>query len=324
MATKTSPTPSEIHAAAKQAVDQWQTELATARAEIERLDATPSATPAEAKKVAAALATAREYVSRCEHQLEEAHQRQQEAAAAIVRAEADQLGPEIDQLREKLHTHDSRTEKLRRQLEDHTGRDWKEIDPVEAFRGRGGGGVITVSASVREKITGRLRTLETQQNVLNAAAAGEDPLPLVDGRADRLPASLKPGGIMPSPTLVERAQAEEAERQRVAEIRERLAPDQRVLDAAYRTLGLEPACEVWEEHQRPAPDYVHHWLTVRRNRVARARGTQAIGITDPIPNGKEPDDITAAFRAIVELAGPDNAIAAARAYDQRTTGSTAA
>jgi len=70
---------------------------------------------------------------------------------------------------------------------------------------------------------------------------GEDPIAVCE--AEELPDSMKPGGVLPSASLVERQRmADEAAREQ-AEIDARMAEAQQHLDAAYRALDLKPAAE---------------------------------------------------------------------------------
>lgn len=236
MATKTT-TPAEAHAAAAQNVERWTAELEAARAQVEKLTAEPVADPAVARKQATALATAKEFSFRCARALDDAIDARDEHARAVVRAEADALAPEIAEARAELETHDARTAELLAPLREHTGRDWAEVDPVASWRAAGGDGRTAVKASTRARLAGALRTVERRRDVLLAAARGDDPAHMVSDPED-LPDSLKPGGVLPSPSLVAR-QAQEAEQVQAEQEHARLlAEAQAHVDAALEALGV--------------------------------------------------------------------------------------
>lgn len=163
------------HERATQDVETWRANLEQARAELDKLDTFPSADAKKARELAANLFVAREYVTQCEHSLEAAHQRQQEAARAQVAAEAAGLQPEIDAARAELAEHDERVAALQEPLEKFTGQAWAAVDPVEEWRAAGGTGSVTVKVSVREKLAGALRSLERQQNSLRVCRRGWRP-----------------------------------------------------------------------------------------------------------------------------------------------------
>ena len=309
--TVTDQTTMTAYEAAQQAVTDWERNLEAAREELTKLDETPPTDAASARKVAANTAIAREYVTRCEHALEAALERHESAARAVVAAEADVLEPALEAVRAELATHDTITEGLKAKLREHTGRDWAELDPFRVARERGATGALSFAASTRERLTQPLRALERQQEALRAAARGEDPIAVCE--AEELPDSLRPGGVLPSASLVERQRmADEAAREQ-AEIDARMAEAQQHLDAAYRALDLKPAAEATHT---PGDE----WAVQRgRDWGARFAGIMS-GRGVPLPGAdlQAQNAHLAALETIAALAGWDAGDEAANALQRRS------
>lgn len=133
--------------------------------------------------------------------------------------------------------------------------------------------------------------------------------------ADELPASVKPGGVLPSPTLVERqAQAAQAARDQ-AEMDAALAPAQKGLDAALRILGVGLAVE--------ATAVEGPWAASRGKQWAERYGAT---LTDrEIRAGLDAHtERLTALETVAALAGWGNASKVASALPRLGTGPTAA
>lgn len=222
----------DAHAKAAAKVQETAELLAKTRAEEQELHDVPMAallaTPGKAAEVAEARTRVRELLALHESMLAGAEEQEEEATRAVLAAEADGMQPAVDAAQRKLDEWNRVEAELRGKLEAHVGRAYVQVDPFENWTG----GTMSVLGTTDAPLRGELAGITAQQAALMAASRGEEPTGWCD--ADRLPASLLPGGIRPSRAAQANAQAEAEEKAHEAHGK----AEQDQLDAACDALGV--------------------------------------------------------------------------------------
>lgn len=176
-----------------------------------------------------------------------AQQAEGAAARAVIALEAEATGVAIASAEAELETWETRERDLLDQLEGHTGVRYERPRPT-AEDAVLLGGRVSVKAPSNWQVKARIELLKAQEAGLLAASRGDDPAAVCP--VDKLPDSLKAGGILPSPSAVARA-AEDAQRAAVeAEAADCWAGDASRLHDACQLLGIDAATvgllDYWE------------------------------------------------------------------------------
>ncbi len=114
----------------------------------------------------------------------EARRREHEARRQILLAEADNLEPEIEQAREVVAAHETKTVQLLKELEDFTGATYRRVTEdmlvQEMLNATGSAVGLRIEPTVADGIGWELRRLERRQAILRAVADGRNPSTIVD------------------------------------------------------------------------------------------------------------------------------------------------
>lgn len=284
-----------IHSRASELVAEWERKLSNVERRSDRRSGFDIVEdPEKATHLAKSRSQAEFEAQVCREALEAARARQADAATVLVRARADALQPEIDDLEQQLADHDEQVAKLVAELESCTGTCWlpqRAGDPIP-------------SEYVTSERTRRLRAAEGPrrlQATLRLAADGGDPRELTP--LDQLPAELLPGGLVVHPDIA--ATVEHSEQVRAeAEAWDRVVAERQAeLDQAAKFLGVEaPEAYDTEGGFRTGSSWVDEWM-----RSHRKHGD------DWSPETFE------AFATIVRHAGPRCADEALAAWKKQAT-----
>lgn len=252
-------TATAVHAAAAEKTAEVAALLQATEADLSALESVDAAQlladPAKAVQVAEGRAKLAQLHRIHTEMLAAAQQAESDAARAVVALEADEMEPTITAAAAALNQWLARQSELLDHLEQHTG--VRFVRPPRDEH-RNPGETITRKAPADAVLLARVELLKTQQAALRAAAQGQDPTDVC--ALDSLPASLVPGGILPSRYAVSRA-AEEAQRAEAeAQVAAENAADDERLTAACTALGLNVAeVEKLDRWERPEPGTVDHW-----------------------------------------------------------------
>lgn len=219
--------------AARQVTAEWEAELATAEAEVVAAAEERPRTPQDSGGIAQRRLSARERVQVAADALDSARGAETGARRAAVTAEADSLDGAIAGARQALDEYVRQVDALLAPLVELTGSDWA---PVVIVRTLHEGSRREVGRMTRQEraLHDEVDRLTRVQDLLLRAAAGEDP----NVPTDELPASLQPGGILPSASAVQ-SERERAEREaEAAEWAAVLAGYQTEVDAACAALAI--------------------------------------------------------------------------------------
>lgn len=207
----------EAHASA---LAKWTGERARAVAELGRLQGSAGAMVLDDEDAAVRLPRemqeARDRAEIAERAIAAVGPKLQAAREVAVMAEADQLDGPIAEARRAVEEFDAKTAQLLAPLMKHTGLPWEQVTlKMQADRffaaHPGPGSFQGEGAPADRELRSRLAALELRQQVLRAAAAGEnvrEKFPELSFA--QLPESLRPGGVMPQPGFADPVAAAEA------------------------------------------------------------------------------------------------------------------
>jgi hypothetical protein len=185
---------------------KWAAERDSARSDLAALEATLGedalAFPVAAAQLPARMTALRDRADIAQRAVEAATGKGLVARRSAVAAEAEEMGPGIVVARDALEAHESRTAALLRALEAHTGESYtpESAMPYDAYDQ----GPRTVGTPARWALMDALEALQRARSALLAVADGRDPRQDVPGIGyDQLPASIRPGGLLPAPGFAE-------------------------------------------------------------------------------------------------------------------------
>lgn len=191
------------------ALAKWTGERDGALADLERLQGGAGTMVLDDEDAAVRLPRemqeARDRADIAERAIAAAGPKLQAAREVAVMAEADELGASIAAARQAVEEFDAKTARLLTPLVKHTGLPWQQVTlKMQADRffaaHPGPGSFQGEGAPADRELRSRLAGLELQQQVLRAAAAGENVREAFPELSwVELPESLRPGGVMPQP-----------------------------------------------------------------------------------------------------------------------------
>lgn len=190
------------------ALAKWTDERGRALAELERLQGSAGAAVLDDEGAAVRLPRemqeARDRADIAERAIAAVGPKLQAAREVVVMSEADELGGPIAEARREVEAFDAKTARLLDALVKHTGTPWEQLTPQmqsDRFFALGRGGSFQPEGSLADgELRSRLAVLELRQQVLRAAAAGQNVRAAFPELTwSQLPESLRPGGVLPQP-----------------------------------------------------------------------------------------------------------------------------
>ncbi len=312
MTTKPTPHGAALaaHAAAVAKTADMRRLLTEAQDDADRLDAIPAVEllnrPEQVPAVAEARAKASQLVEVRRAVLAAAEAAEQAAARAAITTEADAMAPAITAANKTLTDWQAIEGELLDKLETHTG--LRYVRPKREHTGYDGRPWYSQEPATDGPLRQTVKRLESQRGALLAAADGVDPVGVCD--ADDLPDNLKPGGLLPSPSLVTQA-AEKATRDaEEAEVQAEIARASAKVADVCAALGVETVGVLFPGYR----------LSPATARDYASRVTARFGLKAANPDGAAA--LHGYLSTIAELSGSDavNAVAAELSNKARSKG----
>lgn len=287
------------HAKASAQTVALRADLATAEADHATLrnisGADLLAQPERLTDIATARARSEELVTLHREMLNAAIDAETAAARAVVASEADAMTSQIRAAKKKVTTWLDRETELLDALEAHSGARYNRpsFDSNRPLPGE----QRTLRLANIGGLEAEVARLERQHAALLAAAEGEEPTnvcPEVD-----LPDSLLPGGILPSPVVIERHQEAAAREAEAAAFEAEMTEATTAIKAALSALGSNEELEPMMPGQRPRRSWLNDW-SGNLSSILQALPVEVVEAVMPH------------LMTIAELAGPGAALDIAR------------